>query len=293
MRRHIIMHCFLWNLKSITENLDKIKESNFTAIQINVIQPKKFGNEWWTYYQPLDFTVGNECGTREDLIELCREAKKRDIIIICDVVLRHCAGNNKGELIPHEAVNEKLRNNKYFWTNAENTTNYHDRWSAINMAFGMPMLDYNNWDLQDIFIGFLQDLKDCGVSGFRVDMGKHFGLKEEGSVFWERVFGRFSDMFNYAECLECDKELLDKYTKFINVLTDSSASDRSKMVIFVMSHDTEETFGFTKKMDDRMIVNEWRTLLQSNRESHMLWYCRAWSSLWQSEEIKWINREFR
>jgi hypothetical protein len=24
-----------------------------------------------------------------------------------------------------------------------------------------------------------------------------------------------------------------------------------------------------------------------------LWYCRAWSDLWQSDEIKWINREFR
>jgi hypothetical protein len=124
-------------------------------------------------------------------------------------------------------------------------------------------------------------------------MGKHFALKEEGSDFWENVFGRFSDMFNYAECLECSKELLDKYTKFINVLTDSSASDRSKMVVFIMTHDTEETWGFTKNMNDRTIINEWRYLLQSNRESHVLWYCRAWSDLWQSDEIKWINREFR
>jgi glycosidase len=293
MKREIIIHCFLWEIKSITENLDKIKESNFTAIQINVIQPCKEGNEWWTYYQPTHFKVGNKCGSREDLIELCREAKKRDLKVIADVVLRHTAGMNNGELKPHESVDEELKNNPEFWTNAENTNDYQNREHAINRAFGMPMLNYNSKLLQQKYIYFLQDLKDCGISGFRIDMGKHFGLKEEGSDFWERVFGRFNDMFNYAECLECSKELLDKYTKFINVLTDSSASDRSKMVIFVMSHDTEETFGFTKKMDDRMIINEWRTLLQSNRESHVLWYCRAWSNLWCSEDIKWINREFR
>jgi glycosidase len=287
------MHCFLWNLKSITENLDKIKESNFTAIQINVIQPCKEGNEWWTYYQPTHFEVGNKCGSREDLIELCREAKKRDIIVISDVVLRHTAGRNDGKLIPHESVDEELKNNPEFWTNAENTNDYQSREHAISRAFGMPMLNYNSKDLQQRYIDFLQDLKDCGVSGFRIDMGKHFALKEEGSDFWENVFGRFSDMFNYAECLECSKELLDKYTSFINVLTDSSASDRSKMVVFIMTHDTEETWGFTKKMDDRMIINEWRALLQSNRESHILWYCRAWSQLWESDEIKWINREFR
>jgi glycosidase len=291
--RQIIMHTFLWKIKDITKNLDKIKESGFTAIQTNVIQPCKEGDEWWTYYQPTHFKVGNKCGSREDLIELCREAKKRDIKVIVDVVLRHCAGNNRGELIPHEAVDEELKNNPDFWTNAENTTDYQSREHAISKAFGMPMLNYDSPLLQQRFIDFLQDLKDCNVSGFRIDMGKHFALKEEGSDFWENVFGRFSDMFNYAECLECSKELLDKYTKFINVLTDSSASDRSKMVVFIMTHDTEETWGFTKNMNDRTIINEWRYLLQSNRESHVLWYCRAWSDLWQSDEIKWINREFR
>jgi alpha-amylase len=287
------MHCFLWKIKDITKNLDKIKKSGFTSIQTNVIQPKKFGNEWWTYYQPLDFSVGNECGTREDLIELCREAKKRDIKVIIDVVLRHSASDNKNDSIPHETVADRLKNNPWFWTHSKNVDNCNNRNDVINGSFHLPMLDYNNYDLQDIYVDFLQDLKDCNVSGFRIDMGKHFALKEEGSDFWERVFGRFGDMFNYAECLECDKELLDKYTKFINVLTDSSASDRSKMVIFVMSHDTEETFGFTKKMDDRMIVDEWKNLLKTNRESHMLWYCRKFSNLWESEEIKWINREFR
>jgi glycosidase len=158
----------------------------------------------------------------------------------------------------------------------------------------MPMLDYNNWDLQDIYIEFLQDLKNCGCDGFRIDMAKHFALKEEGSVFWERVFGRFNDMFNYAECLECDKNLLDKYTRFINVITDYYLpTDKSKAIINMMSHDTEETWGFTKKMQDNDIIREWEIMLRENRESHVMFYLRSFSDLWKSEDIKRINNTYR
>jgi len=289
--REIILHTFQWNLKDIIKNLDEIKECGYTAIQITPIQEAKQGDEWWTYYQPLNFKVGNKSGSREDLIKLCSEAKKLDIKIIVDVVLRHCGGTNDGKLVPHENVDNILKSNPKFWTNAENTTDYEDRYSAIHGAFGMPMLDYDNTELQDIYIDFLTDLKNCGVSGFRCDMGKHFGLKEEGSNFWERVFGQFKDMFNYIECLDCSKELLDEYTKFTTVLTNDNASDQSKMVIFIMSHDTELTFQSTIHITDDMIKSEWDNLLKFYKESHVLFYVRPYSNVWKSAEIKKSNLE--
>ena len=288
--RKIILHCFQWKIKDIIENLNIIKDQNFNVIQISPINEIKEGTEWWNYYQPLSFTIGNKSGTKEDLIDLCSEANKIGIKIIVDVVLRHCATDD-GQLIPSETVDEKLKNNPNFWTNSENIIDYNDRKQVISCACGMPMLDYNNEELQDIYIKFLQELKDSGISGFRVDQGKHFSLPSEGSNFWERVFDGFSDMFNYAECLESSKELLDQYTPFINVLTDGTASDRSKMVIYIMSHDTELTFGYTKHMDDNMIIKEWDYLLKNYKESHVLFYTRELSDLWKSAEIKRINFE--
>jgi alpha-amylase len=294
MEREIILHCFMWKLRDITKELENIKNSGYTAIQITPIQPCKDGSEFWTYYQPLAFAIGNKTGTKEDLKELCNKAKELNIKIIADVVLRHTAGVNSGKLIAHEKVDKALTSNPYFWTNAENTTDYNNRWCAIHKAFGMPMLDYNNWDLQDLMIKFLSELREYGVLGLRVDMGKHFALEEEGSLFWKRVFGGFSDMFNYAECLECDKSLLDKYTKFINVITDyHMPSDRSKAVIFIMSHDTEETWGFTKKMKDSDIIREWEILLRENRESHILFYVRPFSNLYKSDKIREINCKYK
>lgn len=297
MSREIIGHFFQWKLRDITKELDNIKSSGYTCVQISPLQGcKDDGHEFWKLYQPTHMSLvgSKQIGYKEDLIELCSEANKRNIKVIADVVLRHTAGKNSGELIPHETVDNKLIENPYFWTHATNTTDYKDRYKSITRAFGMPMLDYNNWDLQDIYIEFLEDLKSCGVSGFRVDMGKHFALKEEGSFFWERVFGRFNNMFNYAECLECNKDLLDKYTKFINVITDYYLpTDKSKAIIYLMSHDTEETWGFTKKMKDNDIIREWEIMLRENKESHVMFYLRSFSDLWKSEEIKRINNTYR
>jgi len=296
-KRQIIAHFFQWRLTDITKELDNVKLAGYNAIQISPMQGcKDDGNEFWKLYQPTHMALvgSKQIGYKKDLIELCSEAKKRNIKVIADVVLRHTAGVNSGELIPHETVDKKLTDNPYFWTNAKNTTNFKDRWSATNLAFGMPMLDYNNWELQDIYIRFLDELKESGCDGFRVDMSKHFALEEEGSVFWTRVFSRYSSLFNYAECLECDKNLLDKYTKFINVITDYYLpTDKSKAIIYIMSHDTEETWGFTKKMKDNDIIREWRNLLNDNKESHVLFYIRSWSDLWKSDAIKEINYTYR
>jgi hypothetical protein len=70
-------------------------------------------------------------------------------------------------------------------------------------------------------------------------------------------------------------------------------SDRSKAVIFIMSHDTEETWGFTKKMKDSDIIREWEILLRENRESHILFYVRPFSNLYKSDKIREINCKYK
>lgn len=297
--KKIILHCFQWNLVDIIRELQTIKNCGYNAIQISPINLIKEGPEWWTYYQPLAFRIGNKSGTRKDLIRLCKEAKALGIEIIVDVVLRHTANidGEEGANLPAESVDNVLKNNPYVWTNSKNITDYDDRYQVVHGSFNLPMLNYYNHDLQDIFIEFLQDLKTCGVNGFRVDMGKHFALPEEGCDFWPRVFGPFRDMFNYAECLGSSTELLDKYTSFINVITDGgNPSDMTKLVAFVMSHDTElNEGGETIRMNDELIIKEWQFLLE-NYSSHVLFYCRRKEDspnsdpdLWKSDSIREIN----
>lgn len=296
--RHIIAHMLGWKLSEITKKLDDIKNAGFDGVQVSPLQGCKDDNnhEFWIYYQPLSMSLvgSKQIGYREDLIELCKEAKKRDIFVSVDLVLRHTAGVNSGELIPHEKVDKILTDNPYFWTHAENTTDYWDRFKSTNYAFGMPMLDYNNWDLQDLYIKYIQDLKNCGVSSLRIDMAKHLSLPEEDSVFWTRVFDRFKDMFVYAECLECETDLLDKYAKYVDVITDyRMPSDRSKAVIFIESHDTYWTFKSTTKMSDNQILDEYEYLMKTNRDSHILFFVRPFNDTFISDRMKYINNTYR
>lgn len=292
MERNIILHLFNWKLKDIIPQLQKIKESGYTAIQISPIQPCKNGDEWWKLYQIFGFRIGNKIGSKEELKELCKRANEIDLKIITDIVINHVAGKDNGELIPYKEVDKELVNNKYFWKENKLIHKWNDRFEVINYCCGLPSLRLNNYDLQNIVIKFMNELIDLGVSGFRIDSAKNIALPEEGSDFWIRVFNnlkRKSELFNYAEVIFENKELINKYSEYINVLTNSIGSDKRKLITFFMSHDTELEFKCTNKMNDNMIIQEWNYLLSNNRESHMLFYARPFSDLWKSEQIKKIN----
>lgn len=178
MSRNIILHLLQWRLKSIIQELPKIKQQGFNKILISPVQGAKDenNNEFWLLYQPLGMRIINskQIGKKEDLIELCKQAKRYNIDIMVDIVLRHTAGINTGELVPHEKVDKVLTDNKYFWTNAPNCDNYYDRWKVYSLATGLPMLDYNNKELQELYINFIQELKHLKEVG---NMVKRNGAK--------------------------------------------------------------------------------------------------------------------
>ena len=184
-----VLHLFNWRLEDVEKELGKISEQGFDAVQINPIQPLKEDGlrQWWMSYQPIGFSIGNYFGTKEDLIRLCSEAEKYGIKIIADVVCNHMAAKNDDALHPHEKVDPKLRNRKDFWKETRNVENWKDRYQVTHYCMGLPGLNVAEHDLQDIIIDFLNELIDCGVSGFRFDAAKSIVLPEEGYDFWPRV----------------------------------------------------------------------------------------------------------
>ena len=66
-----ILHVWSWNFPTITENMKQIADAGFTMIQTSPVNAcfspeggnikildEKEGN-WYHYYQPVDWTVGN------------------------------------------------------------------------------------------------------------------------------------------------------------------------------------------------------------------------------------------
>lgn len=291
-----IIHMFMWNLKDITKEVEYIKGQGFEAIQIPVLQPNKFGSDipWWGQYQPIDFKIGNQFGTKQDLIDLCEKANKNGLKVIVDVVCNHVASVDSGEVIPHQFVSEKLQNNSNFWKVSDRIFNWNDRNEVITKSLGLPSLKLANLELQDIIIAFLNEMIDCGVRGFRFDAGKNISMPhEDGNTFWTRVLGSLNkkdELFNYTEVIYCDKNIIDGYCRYINVLTDSFGSDKNKLVTFIDSHDLEHEFHVTSKYTNNDIIREYNVLCQNYPNT--LFYVRSFNDCWKSREILDIHKRY-
>lgn len=281
-----ILHLFQWRINDIIPELKTIKDQGFDAIQISPIQgTKDSGMEWWKLYQPINLKIGNEqIGSKKDLINLIQEARKYNIRIIVDIVLRHVAGDETYPLKPHRNVDPELLPYLAEPIDAVNIDN--DRWQCTRRCTGMPMLNYDDSNLMKLYRRFLDELVFIGVDGFRLDQLKHYALPEEGGKALE-LFSRYN---MYGEALNCSKELLNKYSKYMKVLTEGRPSDITKLVAKFESHDDYLELGLTKRMTDEMRLTEWDVLVNHLSGCDCLYYTRPFETLWKSEEMRKINR---
>ncbi len=234
-----------WKLESIEKELENIKKQGFDAIQINPMQPFKEEKEfkWWSSYQPLGFRIGNMYGDKTDLISLCNKAKKYDLDIIVDVVLNHTANKSATEPCkPHETVDKILRENNSFWKPARMVNNWGNRYEEVTYCIGLPGLDLNNKELQTIIFSYLEELRKCGVSGFRFDAAKHIGLPSDGVDFFKKVkyYLLKNKLYGYGEFLGGDLYWRNEMSKYIGVHMSqgSTISKMNRAVMFNESHDT-------------------------------------------------------
>lgn len=281
-----ILHLFQWRINDIIPELKTIKEQGFDAIQISPIQGTKDSRiEWWKLYQPINLKIGNEqIGSKKDLINLIQEARKFNLKIIVDIVLRHVAGDESYPLKPHRNVDPELLQYLAEPIDAVNVDG--DRWQCTRRCTGMPMLNYDNPELQKLYKRFLDELIFIGVDGFRLDQLKHYALPEEGS----NIMDIFTQYNMYGEAINCTKELLDKYSKYMKVLTEGRPSDITKLVAKFESHDDYLDTGLTKRMNDGMRLTEWDILVNHLPGCDCLYYARPFETLWKSEDMRKINR---
>ena len=82
------------DLQGIIEKLDYIKELGCNALWINPCFQSPFGDAG---YDVEDyFTVAPRYGSNEDLVQVFKEAHKRDMHVLLDLVPGHTAVSHKG-----------------------------------------------------------------------------------------------------------------------------------------------------------------------------------------------------
>ena len=280
-----VIHMYNWETKEIVNRVQRIANQGFTAIQIPTVQPFKnsYKDKWYWQYQPLSFDIGNEFGSKEELMNLCNKAHEYGLKIIVDVILTHMAGDDYGNIIPHPSVDRKLVESD-IWKSFDRIYNWNDRYEVITKSHGMPTIQLAKPKAQEFALDFINRLKQCGVDGLRLDSGKSIALPEEGNDFLTKLP---KDMLIYAEVIFESKELIDKYCQYVNVLTSSYGSDRNRMVTFIDSHDLMNEFKVTSHYTSDIIKREYDILCSNFPNT--LFYVRPFDNCWESEEVKRAN----
>ena len=230
-----ILHVWSWNFPTIAENMKQIADAGFTMIQtspVNACFSPEGGNvkildeiegNWYHYYQPTDWTIGNNIvGSEEEMKVMLDSADKYGIRVLVDVLPNHTAFNI--DLVSdgfYEAVGGR---DKMFHTNGlKDISDYNDRKQCTHQGVGgLPDVNTENPLFQKYYMGFVNKLLEMGVRGFRYDTAKHIGvhsdpLDTEAGVtendFWDVATGRkevlgvslslpFDSLFVYGEVLQ-------------------------------------------------------------------------------------------
>ena len=292
-----ILSLFDCNLESIVKFLPEIKHQGFDAVQISPLQNTKddSSKEWWMLYQPINFVIGNRIGDRYSLKYLCEEAKKYGITIIADAVVNHLAStNNTGSLDPHPWCDRDIIENPDSFKVKRNIDNWDDRYQVTHYCMNLPGLNPNSRLVQRKVINMLNDYISLGIRGFRFDAAKSIALPEEGCDFFPNITYSLDDWMSviYGEVLFADKELIQKYARYMKVLTNSDAYNNSDIVKFIENKDSylSRDLGWTKNVDINTINNWYRGICAYYPNT--LYYARNYTDDWHSwrrEEVRGAN----
>ena len=242
-----ILHVWSWNFPTIAENMKQIADAGFTMLQTSPVNAcfspeggnikildEKEGN-WYHYYQPTDWTIGNNIvGTEAEMRAMLDSAKKYDIRVLVDVLPNHTAFNI--DLVTDEFYEAVGGREKMFHTHGlDGIVDYNDRTQCTHQGVGgLPDVNTENPLFQKYYMQFVNKLVDMGVRGFRYDTAKHIGVHSdpvdaEAGVkendFWDVATGRkevlgvslsipYDSLFVYGEVLQDKNVPEEEYASY-------------------------------------------------------------------------------
>lgn len=247
-----ILQAWNWSYNGIKNNMKKIAEQGFTAVQTTPIQTikestqgKTMQGSWWVYYQPSQFHIdtngSNALGTASDFKAMCTEAHKYGVKVVVDAVLNHMA--NKGDNTLSDTIPGDIKNDSSCWHSiTTNTSNWSSRWDIThNCMGGLPDLNTGNKKIQNYEIVFMKECIDAGVDGFRFDGAKHIEVPNDaenaGSDFWTNILGTTTSYaqstkgitpYYYGEILDATgggQNIINQYTNMMSVTCNSVSND--------------------------------------------------------------------
>lgn len=264
----VILNMFQWTWTSVAEECaSTIGPAGFDAVQVSPPQEHIQGAEWWTSYQPVSYQIESKLGTREEftaMVDACGEA---GVGVVVDAVINHTTGADQGSgtgVAGTPFAEDDFPGVPYgaddFNDCRDDIENYGDREEVQHCRLvSLQDLRTGSPDVQDKIAGYLNDLLDLGVQGFRIDAAKHMPAEDlaaikaklsDPDVYWvQEVIGAVGEPVQPAEYVDSGdvhefdyaRQLKDAFggglSSLQGIAEGKLPSDQAG--VFVDNHDTE------------------------------------------------------
>lgn len=220
-----ILHCWCWSFENIRKNMKTIADAGYSAVQtspINAVYAGENGGmqlygkgKWYYQYQPTDYTIGNyQLGTEEEFKTMCSTAHSYGVKVIVDIVANHTTPTKS-------AVSSTLLNIEGGLYHPSPTSN-DLRYRMTQTYDGLPDINTQNPNYQQLILNFLKKCISDGADGFRYDTAKHIELPDDdpsyAGDFWPTVLDNGSK-FQYGEVLQSPtNSAVDRFTDYAKIM---------------------------------------------------------------------------
>ncbi|CAH1784331.1 unnamed protein product [Owenia fusiformis] len=202
--REVIVHLFEWKWTDIARECeDFLGPRGYCGVQVSppnehVLVTTDAMRPWWERYQPVSYKLESRSGNREQFIDMVKRCNKANVRIYVDLVVNHMAGkgrsgtgsggtsfNSDANDFPGVPFSDGNFNSKEkCGTSNGNIVNYGDAQQVRNCnLLGLGDLDQSLSDTADKIVGFMNDVIEIGVAGFRVDAAKHMWPEDLENIF--------------------------------------------------------------------------------------------------------------
>jgi alpha-amylase len=187
---------FMWNWRALkNECSHALGPAGVDWILVSPPQESVRGSNWWVHYQPVSYKIDSNLGTRAEFADMVKSCNTAGVGVVVDAVINHMANSsgvgfagtsfqkyNYPGLYSAEDFHSGLSRTDPRYCNMS-ISNYNDPYQNVNCELGgLPDLATEKPSVRAKIVGYLNDLLGLGVSGFRIDAAKHFGIEDLTAV---------------------------------------------------------------------------------------------------------------
>lgn len=262
------VHLFEWNWQDIAQECETyLGPKGYAAVQVSPPNEHIQGSQWWTRYQPVSYQLESRGGNRAQFIDMVNRCKAVGVDIYVDAVINHMASGSGTGTAGSSFGNKNYPN--YGQQDFHSTcaiSDYGNRWQVQNCELvGLADLNTGSAYVQETLSGFLNDLTNIGVAGFRFDASKHMAVEDIQGVLskvnatplvFQEVIDQGGEAVGSAEYLSTGLVTEFKYTtKLGDTFKNGKLSwlsnfgeawgfmPSSSAVVFVDNHDNQRGHG--------------------------------------------------